>query len=115
MLRYNLLASIVCDINLKLSRNKGGPKQHNVVFHYCLSEIMPLDFRTSQLTSIKSCQILPILVKYNNIKCNIHAKSFFVCCRCETDMCGTVGHLKLKDSSLYFPCQAESHNSGESA
>ena len=40
VLRFNILASIVCDINLKLSRNKGGPKQHHIVFHYCLSEIM---------------------------------------------------------------------------
>lgn len=60
MLRYNFLASVVCDINLKLSRNKGVQKQHNIVFHYCLSEIMPLDLRTSQLTSTRSVDAAPL-------------------------------------------------------
>lgn len=59
----NFLASVVCDINLKLSRNKGGPKQHNIVFHYCLNEIMPLDFRTSQLH--QKCKFKLIVVMPN--------------------------------------------------
>lgn len=56
VLRYHLLASVVCDINLKLSRNKGGSKQLNIVFHYCFREIMPLDLRTSPANKHQKCK-----------------------------------------------------------
>lgn len=68
VLSYHFLASAVCDVNLKLSRNKGGPKQNNISFQNYMSEITQLDLRASQptnATSVNSAIWNPAKLKTN--------------------------------------------------